>query len=61
MIQFLFSFFKRIVFATMLIYSVNLLMISVNVFVPINFFTVSLVAIFDIPCLFCLMIFSRII
>lgn len=58
MLNKLFSLFKRIIFAGLLLYTYD----SVNVFsrgvIPINFITLLLVTVFGIPALFCLVLFS---
>lgn len=58
MLKKLFSLGKKIVVAALILYAYN----SINVFsrgvVPINFITLSLVTVFGIPALFCLILFS---
>lgn len=53
-----FKLIKRIIVATLLIYSFDIFAVSLNLSVPINFVTIFLVTIFDIPALMCLVLFS---
>ena len=45
----LFKLVKRICFALVVIYSLNLLLGNLNVFVPINYFTVGAVSFLGFP------------
>ena len=58
MILKLLKLLKKIVVATLLIYSFDVFAVSLNLSIPINFITVFLVTLFDIPALMCLVIFS---
>lgn len=49
---------KRFVLASLLIYSFNVIAISLNFVIPINFITVFLVSFFDIPGLIGLILLS---
>ena len=53
-----FKLIKRIIVATLLIYSFDIFAVSLNLSVPINFVTIFLITIFDIPALMCLVLFS---
>lgn len=50
---------RRIVFAVILLYSFNLIAVKFGVIVPINYITVILMTILDVPALV-LMVFSLI-
>lgn len=58
MILKLLKLLKKVVIATLLIYSFDVFTVSLNLSIPINFITVFLVALFDIPALMCLVLFS---
>ena len=45
---------KRLVFALALIYSFNIIMNSLDIFIPINYYTVSTILIMGFPGLFLL-------
>ncbi len=53
-----FIFIKRFIFSALLIYSFDMLGVSLNMSIPINFFTILLVCFFDFSALFCLILFS---
>lgn len=53
-----FRFLKKIVVAALLIYSFDVFAVSLNLSIPINFITILLVTIFEIPALICLILFS---
>ncbi|MDD5827280.1 MAG: pro-sigmaK processing inhibitor BofA family protein [Bacilli bacterium] len=55
--KFLF-FIKRLIVATLLIYSFDVFLVSLNFVIPINIFTVLLVSFFDVPAIFCMFLFS---
>ena len=55
--KFLIRFFKKIVLASILIYSFDTFGVSLDVIIPINVFTIFLVAFFDIPAMLCLILF----
>ncbi len=48
---------KKIIVGMILIYSFNSFGVLMNFVIPINFFTVLLVSIFDISAVFCLFLF----
>lgn len=52
---------KRIVISMLLIYSFDVLAVSLNITIPINIITIALVFLFDIPAIGCLVFFSLII
>ncbi|MCI6266305.1 MAG: pro-sigmaK processing inhibitor BofA family protein [Erysipelotrichaceae bacterium] len=58
MIILFFRFLKKIVVAALLIYSFDVFAVSLNLSIPINFITILLVTIFEIPALICLILFS---
>ena len=58
MITKLFNLLKKVVFSVLLIYSFDLFVVSLNLCIPINFFTIFFVTLFDIPALMCLILFS---
>ena len=53
-----FQFVKKIIIATLLIYSFDMFTVSLNLSVPINIFTIFVVTIFEIPAIICLLLFS---
>ncbi len=50
---------KKLVFAIVLLYSFNLIAVKLGLIVPINYITISLVTLLDIPALI-LLVFSLI-
>lgn len=40
---------KKVVFAFVLLYGLNVIVSSINIFIPINIFTVSIVSILGVP------------
>ena len=58
MFIFFFRFVKKIVLASLLIYSFDTFCSSLDIIIPINLFTIFFVGLFDIPALCCLIIFS---
>ena len=58
MIPFIFKLIKKVIFSSILIYSFDVFAPSLNIVIPINFFTILLVVLFDIPAMLCLIIFS---
>lgn len=53
-----FKLLKKFVFSALLIYSFDVLAVSINLSIPINFITVMLVTVFDFPAIICLVVFS---
>lgn len=49
MIKLLFRFLKRIIFSVFTLYGLNLLISALDVVIPINLFTILLIAILGIP------------
>ena len=47
---------KKILFAVFLLYSFNLISVNFNIIIPINFITVLLVALLDLPGMITLLI-----
>ena len=58
MLKFLFWFVKRVFLSTILIYSFDVFAVSLNLIIPINAVNILLVSLFDIPAMFCLILFS---
>ena len=58
MLKLLFNIIKRMVVATLLIYSFDVFTVSLGFSIPINFITVFLVSTFDFSGLICLFLFS---
>ena len=58
MILRLFKLLKKVVIATLLIYSFDVFAVSLNLSIPINLITIFLVTLFDVPALMCLVLFS---
>lgn len=56
MIKKIFNIIKKVVFSVFLIYGYNLIMAPLNLIIPINIITVSLVTILGIPALISLII-----
>ena len=52
----LFNLIKRIVVSAFVLYGYNLLVTPINLMIPINIITVSLLTIFGLPALFSLII-----
>ena len=52
----LFNLIKRIVISAFVLYGYNLLVAPINLIIPINIITVSLLTIFGLPALFSLII-----
>ena len=50
---------KKIIFAVVLLYSFNLIAVKFGIIVPINYITISLVTLLDIPAMI-LLVFSLI-
>lgn len=48
---------KKIIFGVFLLYGYNLIAVSFGFMVPINFFTIALVSLFDIPAM-CMLVLS---
>ena len=48
---------KKIIFGVFLLYGYNLIAVSFGFMVPINFFTIILVSVFDIPAM-CMLVLS---
>jgi pro-sigmaK processing inhibitor BofA len=40
---------KRIIFSFVILYGLNVIVSSINIFIPINIFTISIVSILGIP------------
>ena len=49
---------RKVIFSALLIYSFDVFTVSLKLSIPINFITVLLVTLFDIPALMCLVLFS---
>ena len=58
MITSFFKIIKRFVLAAVLIYSFDVFGVSLNLSIPINYFTILLVGLFDFPAIICLILFS---
>lgn len=56
MLKKLFNLIKRIVISAFVLYGYNLLVTPINLIIPINIITVSLLTIFGLPALFSLII-----
>ena len=54
MLKKLFNLIKRIVISAFVLYGYNLLVTPINLIIPINIVTVSLLTIFGLPALFSL-------
>jgi len=50
---------KKIIFAVVLLYSFNLIAVKFGIIIPINYITISLVTLLDIPAMI-LLVFSLI-
>ena len=60
MIMKLFNFIKKFIVAILLIYAYNKMTLPMNLFIPMNIFTVFLVTFFGIPAVIMLIFFSLI-
>ncbi len=47
--KYIIKYLKKFVLGGFLLYAYNLIAVTFNIIVPINFFTITTVAIFDIP------------
>ena len=56
MLKKLFNLLKRVVISAFVLYGYNLLVAPINLIIPINTITVSLLTIFGLPALFSLII-----
>ncbi len=56
MIKKLCKFLKRIIISAFILYGYNLIVTPINLTIPINFITISLLTLFGIPALFALII-----
>ena len=56
MLKKLFNLLKRVVISAFVLYGYNLLVAPINLIIPINIVTVSLLTIFGLPALFSLII-----
>ncbi|HIS91279.1 MAG TPA: pro-sigmaK processing inhibitor BofA family protein [Candidatus Faecisoma merdavium] len=56
MLKKLFNLIKRIVISAFILYGYNLLVTPINLIIPINIITVTLLTIFGLPALFSLII-----
>ena len=56
MLKKLFNLIKRIVISAFVLYGYNLLVTPINLIIPINIITVTLLTIFGLPALFSLII-----
>ena len=54
------KYIKKIIIGCLLLYAYNLIASTFNLVIPINFFTILIVGLFDIPALFCLVIIKLI-
>ena len=61
MINKFFLILSKFIFSSLLIYSFNVLVSSLDLFIPINFINILLVSVFDFIGLICLVLFSFII
>jgi len=50
----LYILFKKIIFAFTILYSFNIIMESLNLFIPLNIYTLGAVSLLDFPGLFIL-------
>ncbi len=60
MIMKLFNFIKKFIVAILLIYAYNKMTLPMNLFIPMNFFTILLVSCCGIPAIIMLIFFSLI-
>ena len=58
MINKFFLIIKKIVMSSLMIYSLNMIVSSINIYIPINFINIGLVCLFDFFGLICLVVFS---
>lgn len=58
MINKFFLIIKKIIMSSLMIYSLNVIISSINIYIPINFINICLVCLFDFFALICLVIFS---
>lgn len=56
----IFLLIKKVILAVIYIYAYNKLTLPLNIIIPINVFTVSLVTLFGIPSMIMLILFSLI-
>lgn len=58
MIDKIFIVLKKVILAVLLIYAFNKIAISLNLFIPMNFFTIILVTVCGIPSIIMLAMYS---
>lgn len=58
MINKFFLMLSKLIFSAVLIYSFNVVVSSLDLFIPINFINILLVSVFDFVGLICLVLFS---
>lgn len=54
MIKFIFKIIKRVIIGSFLLYGYNLLVQPIGLIIPINIFTIGILAILGVPSLLCL-------
>jgi hypothetical protein len=58
MLKKLFGLMKRLIVAVLLIYAYNNMALPLNLFIPMNFFTLALVILFGMPSILMIILFS---
>ena len=58
MINKFFLIIKKIIVSAFMLYSFNVIVSSLNIMIPINFINITLVSVFDLFALVCLIVFS---
>ena len=53
----IFKLLKKIVLASLFIYSFDVFTGGLDIYIPINLATIFLVVLFDVPAMFCLVLF----
>ena len=58
MINKFFLIVKKIIVSSLMIYSLNMMVNSIDIYIPINFINIGIVSLFDFFGLVCLIVFS---
>lgn len=58
MINKFFLIVKKIIVSSLMIYSLNMMVNSIDIYIPINFMNIGIVSLFDFFGLVCLVVFS---
>lgn len=57
MFKFLFKILRKIILGMILLFAYNTFLSSLNVIIPINYVTIIIASLFDVPGIICLVLF----